>query len=366
MSMCFITDPLVTTMGAVRPALLLAREFRQSGYDVTVITPRFDGEIALTLQNMDISLKSVGPNFSVISEFPTLDAWARCLIRQRSAKMQRSDVVINTSSCVIREADVYYAQGLMTKALDDVYGEMPICYRYAYRLSGSSLRMLERNLVRRFREFSRFFVANSEFCATMYREWGVQVEEVINPPLDCSFFKPTVSKPDIDYVLTHFGVHGKENKMSVIKAIADAGVRIKAFGNPSSTPKSLAHHTNIDFLGRVSNEELVDLYSNALFTLFAFNHEPFGYVPVESMACGTPVLTYNKQGPSETVTRGKTGWLACSDKELVELAANIWKNGYNRNMRSNCRKKSLMFDSKKMYEKWIKVLQNLETTHMFG
>jgi len=44
-------------------------------------------------------------------------------------------------------------------------------------------------------------------------------------------------------------------------------------------------------------EELIDLYSNALFTLFTFTHELFGYVLVESMACGTSVLTYNRQGP---------------------------------------------------------------------
>jgi len=365
MGVCFITDPLVTTMGAVRPALLLAREFRQSGHDITFITPRFDEEIALMLKDMDFRLISVGPKISVISRFPTLDAWARCLIRQRSAGIQRSDVVINTSSCVIGQADVYYAQGLMTKALNDVRSALPVGYRYVYQLSASSLRMLERNLVRRFREFSRVFVANSSFCASMYREWGIHVEEIINPPLDCSFFKPSLSKPCTDYILTHFGVYGKENKISVIKAIADAGVMIKAFGNPTSAPKSLLSHKNIDFLGKVSDGELVDLYSNALYTLFAFNHEPFGYVPVESMACGTPVLAYDKQGPSETVTDGKTGWLACNDKELVELAANIWKTGYKRNMRRNCRKRALMFDSKKIYEKWIKVLQNLETADVF-
>ncbi len=49
--------------------------------------------------------------------------------------------------------------------------------------------------------------------------------------------------------------------------------------------------------GRVSDDELARLYANAKFTVFPFIHEPFGYVPVESMACGTPpVLTYDKQG----------------------------------------------------------------------
>ncbi|MFP3984601.1 MAG: glycosyltransferase [Candidatus Bathyarchaeia archaeon] len=356
MDVCFITDPLVTTTGAVRPALLLAREFRRSGYDVTFVAPRFDREIASTLQNMDIRLKSVGPKFSVISSFPTFDAWARCLIRPKAAEMQSSGIVINTSSCVIGQADVYYAQGLMTRALDDVFSEVSLGYRYAYQLSGSSLRVLERRLVRRFRDFSRFFVANSAFCASMYKEWGIQVEEVINPPLDCSFFKPTASKPIADYVLTHFGVYGKESRFSVIKATADAGVVIKAFGNTSSIPRALLSHPNIDFLGRVSDEELVDLYSNALYTLFAFNHEPFGYVPVESMACGTPVLTYNKQGPSETVTNRKTGWLVDRDEELYTLAVSLWRNGYDVDMRSYCRSKAVTFDVGEIFEKWVDIL----------
>ena len=92
--------------------------------------------------------------------------------------------------------------------------------------------------------------------------------------------------------------------------------------------EEVIEHPNIEFLGRLSSSELVDAYSNALFTLFPFTHEPFGYVPLESMACGTPALTYNFQGPSEYVIDGYTGWLARSDDELVQKAAELWKKGY--------------------------------------
>jgi glycosyltransferase involved in cell wall biosynthesis len=71
------------------------------------------------------------------------------------------------------------------------------------------------------------------------------------------------------------------------------------------------------------NKELVNPYSIALITLFVFTHKPFGYIPVESKACGTPVLTYNRQGPSETVIHGVTEWLANSDEELVNLVIRI-------------------------------------------
>jgi len=358
MNICFITDPLVTTMGAVRPALLLAREFLKSGYNVTLITPRFDGKIKEALQVKSLHVKGVGPRFSFIRSLPTLDAWARCLISHKvTTETRNSDVIINTSSCIIARANVYYAQGLMTRALDDMLRGMPSHYKCAYQLLKTSLKTLERRLVKRLRDLSTLFVANSEFCASMYKEWNIKVDAIINPPLDCSFFKPVTSKPTADYVLTHFGVYGKEGNFSSVKAIADAGVVIKVFGDFSSVPKPLTQHSNIVFLGKVSDEELVGLYSNALYTLFAFNHEPFGYIPVESMACGTPVLTYEKQGPSETVINGKTGWLANTDMELFNLAVNLWKKGYDMNMRSSCRRKTLVFDVRKISKKWIGILR---------
>jgi len=46
------------------------------------------------------------------------------------------------------------------------------------------------------------------------------------------------------------------------------------------------------------------------------------------MACRTPVLTYNRQGSSETVVNDVAGWLANSDEELVNLALKIWRYGY--------------------------------------
>jgi glycosyltransferase involved in cell wall biosynthesis len=71
------------------------------------------------------------------------------------------------------------------------------------------------------------------------------------------------------------------------------------------------------------------------------------------MACGTPVLTYNRQGPSESVINGVTGWLVNSDKELVDLASKIWKDGYPQKMRKNCITRASLFDAKKISEKWI-------------
>ena len=238
-----------------------------------------------------------------------------------------------------------------------MYAELPLRYKYAYHLSVPVFKCLERQNIKQIRSLSRSFIANSKFCASMYTKRGVYVNGIIYPPLDCTLFKPTTEKPSADYVLTYFGVMGKETKFPVTKRMADAGLKIKAFGCKADwVPAEIAEHRNIDFLGKVTDKELADLYSNALFTLFTFTHEPFGYIPVESMACGTPVLTYNRQGPSESVADGITGWLAENDQQLLNLGLRFWKHGYPRQIRQQCRRQSSFCDSRSIAKKWSEVI----------
>ncbi|MCD6465105.1 glycosyltransferase [Candidatus Bathyarchaeota archaeon] len=359
MNICLVTDPLVTTMGAVRPAILLAREFVQNGNKVILLTPKVDKGIEHMLQKDGIDVEVVSSKFSFLREFPTFDAWAKSLIKVEDVldRLERKmDIIINTSSCIALKSHAFYGQGPMTDILRDIFQLIPLKYKIAYSLSAPFLRKMEERSIRRLRRLTKFFIANSSFCASLYRRLGINIDHIIYPPLDCSFFKPSSPKPSQDYVLTHFGIYGKEGRFSVIKAVADSGVYLKVFGKTKYVPKSLLRHPNINFLGNVSDEELVNLYSNALFTLFAFSHEPFGYIPVESMACGTPVLTYNRQGPSETVLDNETGWLAENDVEIVSLAVNLWKHGYEESMRRRCRERALDFDVKKIYMEWLKIL----------
>ncbi len=352
----FITDPLVTTAGAVRPAILLARELQRCRKTVAIVTPRSDEGIAKSLTARGIEIKETGPRFSFISSSPMFDAWARCLIFNTTTS-QTQGIVINTSSCLIAPAHVYYAQGVMTRTLSDILSANRSIYRYAYDLLKRPLIRLDKRLVQRFNESSDLFIANSSFCASIYQEWGIRVQKIICPPLDCEFFKPSTASPSGDYVLTTLGKYGREGKMQVIKAVADAGVKIKVFGDTPYTPNSFERSVNIAFLGRVSDQELVQLYSNALCTLFAFSHEPFGYIPIESMACGTPVLTFNRQGPSETVVNDRTGWLADSDEELLLLTVNCWKKGYESKVRTECRRRATAYDVKRTVEEWNRIFE---------
>lgn len=70
---------------------------------------------------------------------------------------------------------------------------------------------------------------------------------------------------------------------------------------------------------RLSDEELVELYSESLVTLSLSKFDTFGLVPLESMACGVPVIALNVAGYRETMVNEKTGFLVDFDpKEIAD------------------------------------------------
>jgi glycosyltransferase involved in cell wall biosynthesis len=58
------------------------------------------------------------------------------------------------------------------------------------------------------------------------------------------------------------------------------------------------HHLEprVEFLGRVSDEELLALYSKALCVYYAPHNEDYGYVTLEAFASGRPVVTAHDSG----------------------------------------------------------------------
>jgi len=71
-------------------------------------------------------------------------------------------------------------------------------------------------------------------------------------------------------------------------------------------------------------DTLFDLFRRAKCTLFTSQWEqPFGLVMVESMACGTPVITFRRGAASEIVVDGKTGFIVNSEDEMVQAIKKI-------------------------------------------
>ena len=80
----------------------------------------------------------------------------------------------------------------------------------------------------------------------------------------------------------------------------------------------------IIYIGEISSEHKKHWYRHARATLFPIQWgEPFGLVLVESMACGTPVIAFNKGAVPEIVVDGKTGFVVDSMYAMIKAVGQI-------------------------------------------
>lgn len=79
---------------------------------------------------------------------------------------------------------------------------------------------------------------------------------------------------------------------------------------------------NVIFEGRVSDERLGRLYANAKLFLFPSMLEGYGWVMVEAMAHGVPVVAFDNSAMPYTVKDGKNGLLV-KNKDIVEMSTRI-------------------------------------------
>jgi len=71
----------------------------------------------------------------------------------------------------------------------------------------------------------------------------------------------------------------------------------------------------VDFLPSCPEPELRALVAGSLAVVYTPQHEHFGYVPVEAMACARPVVAAASGGPCETIVDGETGFLVAPTAE---------------------------------------------------
>src|SRR5207237_267731 len=66
----------------------------------------------------------------------------------------------------------------------------------------------------------------------------------------------------------------------------------------------------VEYIGEISDREKPDFLSGAIGLLVPIDWpEPFGLVMIEAMACGAPVVAFNRGSVAEIVDEGKTGFV---------------------------------------------------------
>jgi glycosyltransferase involved in cell wall biosynthesis len=84
--------------------------------------------------------------------------------------------------------------------------------------------------------------------------------------------------------------------------------------------KPLMDHPLVDYIGEIGDHEKSDFLSGAIGLLVPIDWpEPFGLVMIEAMACGTPVIAYNRGSVPEVIDEGLTGFIV--EDEISAVAA---------------------------------------------
>lgn len=84
--------------------------------------------------------------------------------------------------------------------------------------------------------------------------------------------------------------------------------------------RPMMDHPLVEYIGEISDREKSDFLSGAIGLMVPIDWpEPFGLVMIEAMACGTPVIAFNRGSVAEIVDDGKTGFVVEDDTSAVAV-----------------------------------------------
>lgn len=151
------------------------------------------------------------------------------------------------------------------------------------------------------------YIANSEVTRERLQTYyGRDAYAVIHPPVDVGRFYTAQPR---GYLLVVGELVSHKRVEVALEAAKRARREIKVVGSgPDAERLQALYEDSAEFLGRVSDAELAQLYAGALAFVMP-NVEEFGIAAVEAQAAGRPVVAADAGGARETVIDGETGVL---------------------------------------------------------
>jgi glycosyltransferase involved in cell wall biosynthesis len=152
------------------------------------------------------------------------------------------------------------------------------------------------------------FIANSNETARRITDIYGRASTVIPPPVDDKFFTGSLTSQHERHGFLAVGRLVPYKRFDLLIEVANAlqlPLTIAGRGSEEAKLRKMAGPT-VTMLGFVPDEQLPELYGKATALLFP-QHEDAGIVPLEAMACGTPVIAYDRGGAKDYVKANETG-----------------------------------------------------------
>ena len=153
------------------------------------------------------------------------------------------------------------------------------------------------------------YVANSQLTRERIARYYGREASIIHPPVETHRFAPG-TPGDRLLVVSELVRHKRVQVALEAARRARAPIRVAGSG-PEHRALSEAY-PEVEFLGRVGDEQLVEQYASARAVVVP-SMEEFGITAVEAQAAGRPVIAPSAGGASETVIDGETGLLTRLD-----------------------------------------------------
>ncbi len=204
-----------------------------------------------------------------------------------------------------------------------------------------------------------FFIANSREVQRRIEKYYQRDSEVVYPPVDTAFFSPPGQATPKNYFFTASRLEPYKKIDLVVSVFSRLNLPLKVAGTGTLSQKlRRSAGRSVEFLGRVGDEELRELYRGARAFIFPAL-EDAGIMMLEAAACGTPVIAFRAGGAMEFVEEGKTGDFFDSQTE-ASLTEAIKKFETERFRAEDLVAKAKQYDKGEFRQKILKVASRYE------
>lgn len=201
------------------------------------------------------------------------------------------------------------------------------------------------------------FIANSEFVRHRIRSYYKRESTVIHPFVDLERFRPqSLGGGDYYLIVSAFAPYKRIDL--AIEACRRLDRKLVVVGSGQMERRLRSQYGGkVEFIGNVPHSELPQLYSGARALLFP-GEEDFGITPLESMACGTPVIAYGSGGILDSVIPGKTGiTFPEQTADSVVEAIKTFESGSHSITPLTARKQAEQFSREKFQKKFLSTIK---------
>ena len=147
-----------------------------------------------------------------------------------------------------------------------------------------------------------YFIANSSYIGRRLKKAYARDAAVIHPPVDIERFALGTRKDDFFLLVARLVPYKRADLIvETFRTQPHRKLIVVGDGPEAARVRAAARGAaNIEFRNKVAKPELIDLMQRARAALFAAE-EDFGITMVETQACGTPVIAFERGGVTDII-----------------------------------------------------------------